>query len=313
MTDRKVVYYEDIAPAYWQDRQEQRRQQRRRNRRRRNRRIFLCAAALLAVVLTCLFALHSALNAQADEPLAETGNLPADEPDSGAAAAAVPLEEEAIVVAIDPGHGGYNANIGTVDTGCSGNGYTEPDLTYPTAQALAARLEADGRFAPVLTTDGSAYMKGSERAAVANAAGAELLLAIHCNSDPYYGSSGFECYPSTPAQPYNSDALRFAALVAQGFADNGAELRGENGIRYLYFHGDNDERWVFESSDTEVRSDPTFGVIQYAECPALLVEEFFLTSASDVARFGGDAGCQMAAGIYYKAICEYFGLEPKTA
>lgn len=156
-------------------------------------------------------------------------------------------------------------------------------------------------------------MLGSERAAVANAAGAELLLSIHCNSDPYYNSSGFECYPSTPALPYNADALRFAALVAQGFAENGATLRGENGIRYLYFHGDNDERLVYESSDTTVREDPTFGVIQYSECPALLVEEFFLTSTEDVARFGGDEGCQMAAGIYYKAICEYFGLEARTS
>lgn len=316
MTNRNVVYYEEIAPAYRAQQAERRRQLRKRRRRQRLvKRLVLCIAGILVALAVALLVLPVLSGAEDAGP---GGALPAEDAPQGAdttggeaLAAALPRSEGGIVVAIDPGHGGYNANIGTIDLGCSGNGYTEPDLTYPTADALAARLTADGRFTPVLTTDGSAYLKGSERAAVANEAGAELLLAIHFNSDPYCDSNGFECFPSTPAQPYNADALRFARLIAAGFAENGATLRGEDGVRYLYFHGDNDERQIFESSDTSVHSDPTYGVIQYAECPAVLVEEFFLTSSSDVARFGGDEGCQMAAGIYYKAICEYFGLEPK--
>lgn len=219
--------------------------------------------------------------------------------------------EPAIVVAVDPGHGGYNANVGGEDTGCSGSGYTEPDVTYPTAQALVDLLTADGRFAPVMTTDGSTYRKGSERAAASNAAQAQLLLAIHCNADPDPDTHGFECYANTPAQATNADSLRFAGLIARGFADNGASLRGETGVRYLYFHGDNDERRVFEASDTTVNTDPTFGVLQYSDCPAVLVEEFFLTNSADAAAYAGEEGCRTAAQIYYEAICAYFDLEPR--
>lgn len=310
MASRNVVYYEDFAPAYRAQQAERRRQLRKRRRRQRLvKRLVLCAGTVMVVLSVALLVLPGFFQAEAAEP--EPPQTMNEAPEGQPLAAAQPPAGDTIVVAIDPGHGGYNPNIGTTDLGCTGNGYAEPDLTYPTAEALAARLTADGRFTPVLTTDGSAYMKGSERAAAANEAGAELLLAIHFNSDPYYSSSGFECFPSTPAQPYNADALRFARLIADGFAQNGATLRGEDGVRYLYFHGDNDERRIFESSDTTVHTDPTYGVIQYAECPAVLVEEFFLTSSSDVARFGGDEGCQMAAGIYYEAICAYFGLEPK--
>lgn len=69
-----------------------------------------------------------------------------------------------------------------------------------------------------------------------------------------------------------------------GFPDQlGLNLRGWDGVRYLYFDANN-ARVVAESSDTTVRSDPTFTVLEDCGCPAVLVEEGFITNASDRRR-----------------------------
>ena len=57
----------------------------------------------------------------------------------------------------------------------------------------------------------------------------------------------------------------------------GMELRGIDGVRYIYFD-DNDNRYIRESNDTTVLSDPTFTVVQKCGCPAVLVEEGFITT-----------------------------------
>lgn len=272
-----------------------RREQRRKRRRRQRllRRAMLAAAGGL-VAAAVLLVVWNALPAGAD---ARSGPRPA-----GA--------DRGIVVAIDPGHGGYNENNGCWDSGTKGDGVTEAELTFRIAGMLEELLRQDRRFAPVLTTDGSTYLKGSQRGAAAQAAGAELLVSIHFNSDPYDHSRGLECYPATPAMETNADSLRLAAAITEGFAATGLPLRGENGIRYLYFDA-NDNRVVYESSDTVPRTDPTFTVLETCSCPAVLVEQAFLTDPADTALFSTDEGCRSAAGIYYRAICRYFDMEPQ--
>ena len=272
-------------------RREQRRKRRRRQRLLR-RAMFAAAGGLVAAAV--LLVVWNALPASADT-----------RPDPRPAAAG-----KGIVVAIDAGHGGYNENNGCWDSGTKGDGVTEAELTIRIAGMLEELLRQDRRFAPVMTTDGSTYLKGSQRGAAAQAAGAELLVSIHFNSDPVYDSRGLECYPATPAMATNADSLRLAAAITEGFAATGLPLRGENGIRYLYFDANNN-RMVYESSDTVPRTDPTFTVLETCGCPAVLVEQAFLTNPADVALFSTDDGCRGAADIYYRAICQYFGVEPQ--
>ena len=51
-------------------------------------------------------------------------------------------------------------------------------------------------------------------------------------------------------------------------------------------------------------------MLEYAECPAILSEQCFLTNSADVDLLGDEDGCQLAARQYYEAICQWFGLEP---
>ena len=212
-----------------------------------------------------------------------------------------------IVVAIDPGHGGVNPSVGSEDAGSLGSGLREADVTLKTATLVYDKLARDGRFAPMLTANGTEYLKPSRRAARAKAAGAQLLLSIHLNYDADSRVSGFECCPATPQLSTNADSLRFARLVAEKFGAMGMELRGIDGVRYIYFDG-NDNRYIRESNDTTVLSDPTFTVVQKCGCPAVLVEEGFITNAGDVALVATDAACEAAAQAYYECILTYFDL-----
>ena len=83
-----------------------------------------------------------------------------------------------IVVAIDPGHGGVNPSVGSEDAGSLGSGLREADVTLKTATLVYDKLARDGRFAPMLTANGTEYLKPSRRAARAKAAGAQLLLNL---------------------------------------------------------------------------------------------------------------------------------------
>ena len=196
---------------------------------------------------------------------------------------------------------------GGEDAGSLGSGLREADVTLKTATLVYDKLARDGRFAPMLTVNGTEYLKPSRRAARAKAAGAQLLLSIHLNYDADSRVSGFECCPATPQLSTNADSLRFARLVAEKFGAMGMELRGIDGVRYIYFD-DNDNRYIRESNDTTVLSDPTFTVVQKCGCPAVLVEEGFITNAGDVALVATDAACEAAAQAYYECILTYFDL-----
>lgn len=228
-------------------------------------------------------------------------------PGSASAAAAIPAGDGRIVVAVDPGHGGVNPTIGAEDYGSEANGLRESEITLATAKALYDLLAADDRFAPVLTADGTAYLKPSERGAVAAAAGAQLFVSIHLNYDGSSDSSGFECYAAPPHLSTHGDSLRIGQLLADAFGQMGLRLRGATGVRYLYYDS-NDNKQIYESTDTTPRWLPTFTVLEACQCPAVLCEEGFISNADDMALLAGADGCAAAAQTYYDCICAYFGL-----
>lgn len=280
-----------------------------RRRRRRTRRLvrFGVLAALLCVAAAVVFFLVPSVERIFAE---ESAQLPADAPATAKAVAAP--EETLPIVAIDPGHGG-------VDRGSEGPGFGEYEMTWRTANDLADLLEADGRFTPYLTiteeesqNPDCARIKPSERAQRAAAQGAQLLLSIHGNSDSGASTSGYECYAIPPGDANHEESLRFARCLTEGFGALGQRLRGLDGVRYLYY-GDNDEKLLYESDDTTVHDDPTFGVLEYAQCPAVLSEQCFLTNSADVDLLADEDGCQRAAQLYYEAICSWFQLEPNQS
>lgn len=227
----------------------------------------------------------------------------------GSAASYAPDEPEAprylgtapFVVAVDAGHGGGDAGaVGIVE---------ECRMTWATAHALLALLEADPNFIPVATRssiDQAADPAG--RADAANAAGAQLFVSIHGNAADSPDPAGFECYPVPPNRVRHSQSLAFGRMVADEFAAADHTLRGAAGIRYAYYRGQT--KLLTDPSGTLYDALPSFGVLEHTHCPALLAEQCFVTSEADVAAFGSGAGIDAAARCYYNAICAYFDCEP---
>ena len=184
-------------------------------------------------------------------------------------------------------------------------------MTWQVANELVNLLEQDGRYAPVLTiteeesqNSDMPRVEPAERAQRANDAGAVLLFSIHGNSDPSGTASGFECYAIPPGQQYHDESVTLARLTAQKITQTGQPLRGQDGVRYIYFDT-YDNRMVYESSDETPHNEPTFRLLADADCPAVLVEQCFLTNPQDAARLATPSGAKQAAKAYYEAICEW--------
>lgn len=216
------------------------------------------------------------------------------------AAVAAAVSAPPYVIAIDPGHGG-------MDTGAQAI-VEEYKVIDTTCAYLYELLENDPDFIPVLTRTDTDPESGP-RADVANSAGASLLLSIHANSDSHQSSKGFECFPQPPGRAYHTDSLHFAQLIVEQMLAAGHTIRGDEnktGIKYAYYYGDTKK--IVDSSDDKLRSRKSFGILEKANCPAVLAEQCFISNYSDVENWATDAGCQKAARLYYTAIKQYFDL-----
>ncbi len=90
-------------------------------------------------------------------------------------------------VVLDPGHGGN-------DTGATGpSGLHEKDITLALAKRVAPILARQG-ITVALTRADDRFVDLEERAARANAFGADLFLSIHCNASEGHGRRGVETY-----------------------------------------------------------------------------------------------------------------------
>src|SRR3984893_2265951 len=79
------------------------------------------------------------------------------------------------VIMIDPGHGG-------IDRGAVVKGVIEKELVFDFAKAVAAKLDADGRFKVVMTREDDSFVPLSERVRMARDGNAALFVSIHADT-----------------------------------------------------------------------------------------------------------------------------------
>ena len=128
--------------------------------------------------------------------------------------AAAGADHGALVVVLDPGHGGKFPHDGAHGRG----GLVEKDVSLAVAQKTKALLEAAGATV-VLTRENDDDVSLAERARVANEAGADLFLSIHCNSmekrEDRKVTRGVETYFLSP-DPTDAEAKMLAELENGG-------------------------------------------------------------------------------------------------
>ncbi|MGZ4821997.1 MAG: N-acetylmuramoyl-L-alanine amidase [Terriglobales bacterium] len=100
-------------------------------------------------------------------------------------------------IVIDPGHGG--ADTGTVGP----TGLQEKDLVLAISQRLGQLIVEKLGGEVVFTRSDDTFIPLQARATLANAANADLLISVHCNSSTYRSVRGIETFVSASASSKN--------------------------------------------------------------------------------------------------------------
>ena len=177
---------------------------------------YLVRAGMLAALLACAWLVALGVNACADY-FKDTGAVFAvqdRQEDESVADAPGASEELSVfaglavggVVTVDPGHGG-------IDPGCGEEGALEKDIVLPISMHVKNMLEEAG-VSVVMTRQMDETVSLDDRAIMANNAGSDLFVSIHCNS--YEGEArGMDCYyyKAQPAQELAQSILDEAAAL----------------------------------------------------------------------------------------------------
>lgn len=180
---------------------------------------------------------------------------------------------------IDPGHNPTGA-----DTGATGYGHKEQDITVEIGQRLYDLLVKNGHtvwMSRYQKTDGigDGSLNGSlqARANDANQKGAELFVSIHCNAA---NTKAFGC--ETYSFPNSVQGRKLAACIQN----------------YLPALTGRFDRGIKEAN---------FAVLRNTNMPAVLVETAFIDNYDDSVYLASAAGQQAEAEAIARGICDYLG------
>lgn len=187
------------------------------------------------------------------------------------------------VIIVDPGHGG-------ADRGVVVDGLAEADLVEDLAARIEGRLTVTGVTA--FPTRRAEYVDESERAAVANAAGADLVISLHCDAHTSERAHGVATYFYGNDRYGHSSAIgeRFAELVQD-------EIVARTGMLDCRTHG------------------RTWDLLRFTKMPTVRVEVGYLTSPDDAERWGDSAFRDTVAEAVVAAVEKLFqpvDLGPET-
>jgi N-acetylmuramoyl-L-alanine amidase len=218
------------------------------------------------------------------------GLLLAQSPGPGPVSAAGERPASRLKVAVDAGHGGD-------DHGAKGRaGLVEKSVALDLAQALAARLRAEGHDVLMIRPD-DRFVALWDRAKLANEAGADLFVSLHLNASRARGAKGSEVYflsldggdvdaetlaaengpPEEAARPADAEGVVAGILedlAQKAYLQDSEKLAVEIQIQ-LNLLGGIKERGVKQAP---------FVVLKGAAMPAVLVETAFITNPKEEAK-----------------------------
>jgi N-acetylmuramoyl-L-alanine amidase len=190
-------------------------------------------------------------------------------------------------VCLDPGHGGK-------DDGKTGvSGLMEKDVNLELAFAVKQALESDLGLEVVLTREEDELLSLTRRTEIANEAGADLFVSIHCNSWFSERTGGFEAYFLAPARSESERTLARYENAAGGASAPGGptgdidfiiwdlvqnEFINESSALAEYIQKEMDDRLGIRSRGVK---QANFTVLQGARMPAVLVETAFLSNPAE--------------------------------
>ena len=235
-------------------------------------------------------------------------------------AAALLHGQRAVVVAIDPGHGGK-------DQGAHGpDGTLEKNVTLAVARDLAADINRQPGMKAVLTRNGDYFIPLKERYEIARANNADLFVSIHADSFTSDDARGSSVWVLSPRGKTN--------MAARWLADgqNRADLIGgvalddkDDGLAKVLL--DLQQGWAMQAS-TEVAGNvlralaklgPThrgyveranFVVLRSPDVPSILVETAFISNPVEERKLRDPAHQKQLAEAVMGGVKCYFESTP---
>jgi N-acetylmuramoyl-L-alanine amidase len=237
---------------------------------------------------------------------------------AGTAAAPVPAEapHPRPRIIIDPGHGGWDSGA----VGCRDTRESDVVLSLSRRVAAALRRELDAEVS--LTREDDRYLTLHERAAIANAQGADVFLSIHANAAPTPDLWGVETYYLDVAsdanaaavarreneavrrdgQPAQTADLVLGALVVSGTGALSSRLARE--VQGAVVGRLGDLLGPGQTRDLGVKS-AMFTVLVSTRMPSILFESSFLTNPDDEARLRTPAIQREEADAIARGVAAY--------
>lgn len=177
---------------------------------------------------------------------------------------------------IDAGHGGK-------DPGAVANGIQEKDISLKVSLGIKERLEATYEDVQVLLSRSTdVFLELRDRTAKANAAGADVLVSIHCNAGG--GKGGFESFRYTSASQNSiklQDTLHKAIISKLGGIDRGQKSKNLH-------------------------------IVRESRMPAVLTENLFIDITADVDRLKQSSVINAIIDGHVEGIAIYLGLKSRV-
>lgn len=197
-------------------------------------------------------------------------------------------------IVVDPGHGGHDS--GAVGYG----GMMEKDVVLDVGKKLRKILTEELGVEVIMTRDTDIFIPLEERTAIANTAGADLFLSLHCNASRNKKASGIETFFLNFAS--DEASMRLAArenatttknisdlqailndLMLNSKVNESSKLARMVQGSLLDILNDNGDRPI----DRGVKQAP-FYVLIGAQMPSILVEMSFITNKEEARRLAKD-------------------------
>ena len=205
-------------------------------------------------------------------------------------------------IVLDAGHGGS-------DSGATGYGLRESDLTLAIAKACRSELENYSNVNVIMTRDDDSYVGLTDRAQIAVDNGANLFVSIHINSSDASSAKGVEVWipaESTWHPDFHELGEQLGEKVLERLSDLGLTYRG---TKADYYENDQGKKLYYPDGS---RAD-AFSVIRNCRqggVPGILIEHGFISNAHDASLLADSSYLAQLGKEDALAIVDQLGLVP---